>query len=216
MNKEKTGALIAALRKEKNMTQEELAAKLYVTGKAVSKWERGLSFPGVDLLESLAKTLDVTIVDLLAGEILPPEESVEKSGEISVSALRSDRRSKRFLFVFALLTAVSTLLLTAMLLFFGTEFFKFGNPFPYFAAAMRLSDDTPYVTVDAQSEHIKAIYISAEKECPALIDFLEKETGYHLSEKRYGGYIFSNPDSSHYYVVTANSFLGFWTVWRRF
>ena len=43
MNKQKTGALIAAIRKEKGMTQEQLGEKLYVTGKAVSKWERGIS-----------------------------------------------------------------------------------------------------------------------------------------------------------------------------
>ena len=45
MNKQKTGALIAAIRKEKGLTQEQLGEKLYVTGKAVSKWERGNPLP---------------------------------------------------------------------------------------------------------------------------------------------------------------------------
>ena len=44
MNKQKTGALIAAIRKEKGLTQEQLGEKLYVTGKAVSKWERDVTF----------------------------------------------------------------------------------------------------------------------------------------------------------------------------
>lgn len=59
MNKKKTGALIAAIRKEKGLTQEQLGEKLYVTGKAVSKWEHGDSAPGIDLLEPLARVLDL-------------------------------------------------------------------------------------------------------------------------------------------------------------
>ena len=53
MNNEKTGALIAELRKEKGLTQEQLGEQVFVSGKAVSKWERGLSFPSVDVLEKL-------------------------------------------------------------------------------------------------------------------------------------------------------------------
>ncbi|MBP3485454.1 MAG: helix-turn-helix transcriptional regulator, partial [Oscillospiraceae bacterium] len=47
MNREKTGTLIGAARKEKNMTQKELAAVLHVSDRAVSKWERGAGFPDV-------------------------------------------------------------------------------------------------------------------------------------------------------------------------
>ena len=50
MDNTKTGMLIAERRRALGLTQDELAGKLHVTGKAVSKWERGLSFPGVDLL----------------------------------------------------------------------------------------------------------------------------------------------------------------------
>ena len=63
MNKQKTGALIAAIRKEKGLTQEQLGEKLYVTGKAVSKWERGDSAPGIDLLEPLARVLGITVTE---------------------------------------------------------------------------------------------------------------------------------------------------------
>ena len=54
MNREKTGFLIAAARKEKNMTQKDLAKALHVSDRAVSKWERGAGFPDVGLLEPLA------------------------------------------------------------------------------------------------------------------------------------------------------------------
>lgn len=68
MDKEKTGRLIAAARKEKNMTQKDLAERLHVSDRAVSKWERGVGFPDVSFLEALASALELTPLDLLRGE----------------------------------------------------------------------------------------------------------------------------------------------------
>lgn len=73
------GALICGQRKEKNMTQKELADKLQVTDKAVSKWERGLSYPDVSLIVSLAEILGVTTTELLKGE--KDEENGDKEDE---------------------------------------------------------------------------------------------------------------------------------------
>ena len=64
----KIGEKIARLRKEKGLTQKELGEKLFVTDKAVSKWERGLSLPDITLLEKLAKELDIDIYDLFGLE----------------------------------------------------------------------------------------------------------------------------------------------------
>jgi len=69
MDQSKTGALIRALRRERGMTQRELAQLLGVTGKAVSKWERGLGCPDVSLLEPLSDILGVGTETLLAGEL---------------------------------------------------------------------------------------------------------------------------------------------------
>ena len=68
MDKAKTGALIAAARREKNMTQRELAKVLHVSDRAVSKWERGAGFPDISLLEPLADALGLGVLDLLRGE----------------------------------------------------------------------------------------------------------------------------------------------------
>ena len=68
MDKAKTGALISAARKEKNLTQRELAAALHVSDRAVSKWERGAGFPDISLLEPLADALGLSVLDLLRGE----------------------------------------------------------------------------------------------------------------------------------------------------
>lgn len=67
MNNYVTGAVIRALREGKKLTQEELAAKLHVSGKAVSKWETGKGFPDISLLEPLAAALDLSVMELLSG-----------------------------------------------------------------------------------------------------------------------------------------------------
>ena len=68
MDKYVTGAVIKRLRERKKMTQEELAEKIYVSSKAVSKWETGQGFPDISLLEPLAKALDISVIELLSGE----------------------------------------------------------------------------------------------------------------------------------------------------
>ena len=65
MDSEKMGKYIAKLRKQKNMTQKELADKINVTDKAVSKWERGKGIPDIVNLEELANVFGITIVELI-------------------------------------------------------------------------------------------------------------------------------------------------------
>ena len=68
MDNERFGAFIAQLRKEQGLTQRELADRLNVTDKAVSKWETAKGFPDVKLLEPLAQALGVSLVELMQGD----------------------------------------------------------------------------------------------------------------------------------------------------
>lgn len=68
MDAKKFGAFIAAMRKEKNMTQMDLARKLQVTDKAVSKWERGLGFPDINTIEPLADALGLSVLEVMRSE----------------------------------------------------------------------------------------------------------------------------------------------------
>ena len=90
MNKETLGLFVSQLRKEQNMTQKELAEKLGVTDKAVSKWERGLSFPDISLLEPLADTFEVSVMELLHGQRLAKEVTIpaEPANEVLDNLLR--------------------------------------------------------------------------------------------------------------------------------
>lgn len=67
MDAKKTGLFISEKRKEMNLTQKELADRLCITDKAVSKWERGLSFPDISVLIPLSEELKVTLYELLTG-----------------------------------------------------------------------------------------------------------------------------------------------------
>lgn len=71
-----TGNVIKNLREKKKLTQEELAEKINVTGKAVSKWETGQGFPDISLVEPLAKALDISVIELLSGECIQNKNRV--------------------------------------------------------------------------------------------------------------------------------------------
>ena len=68
MDRYVTGAVIRRLRENKKLSQAELADKIYVSSKAVSKWETGQGFPDISLIEPLAKALDISVIELLSGE----------------------------------------------------------------------------------------------------------------------------------------------------
>lgn len=74
IDRRKFGAFVAQLRKERGMTQKELAEKLYISDKAVSKWETGVSVPDVALLIPLSEILGVTVTELLQSQRIPRAE----------------------------------------------------------------------------------------------------------------------------------------------
>lgn len=80
-----TGKKISSLRKEKNFTQKELAEKLHVSDKAVSKWERGLNYPDLTLLPEIANILETSVTDLLGLENRIPDSTIEVINEIAQS-----------------------------------------------------------------------------------------------------------------------------------
>lgn len=96
MNKERLGAFIGDCRRELGLTQRELAEKVHVTDKAVSKWERGLSYPDVTLLEPLAAALGLGVEELMAcrrqAVLSGEEDPVKNLLTISDDSLRRERR----------------------------------------------------------------------------------------------------------------------------
>ena len=101
----KMGIFISEKRKAQNLTQKDLAEKLGVTDKAVSKWERGISCPDISLLVPLAKILKVTTSELLNGdnsEPEPPAETLIEEALLYSSKNNTHRmiKVKNYIFVF--------------------------------------------------------------------------------------------------------------------
>jgi transcriptional regulator with XRE-family HTH domain/DNA-directed RNA polymerase subunit RPC12/RpoP len=85
MDQIKIGKFIALCRKEKGMTQLELAEKLNITDRAVSKWETGKSMPDTSIMIPLCEILSVSVNELLCGERLPDENNRETEPQILIS-----------------------------------------------------------------------------------------------------------------------------------
>ena len=89
MDQVKIGKFIAALRKEKAMTQEQLGAKLGVTNKTISRWENGNYMPDVEMLSLLSKEFGVSINELISGERLWAEDFKKAADDNLVTALNN-------------------------------------------------------------------------------------------------------------------------------
>lgn len=111
MDSHKTGRVIADRRAELALTQKQLAQRLHISDRTVSRWERGVGFPDLSLLEPLADALELSVVELLRGERIAPAEQLDPESEHSVreSFRALGRRLKRFqrlLIVLGILLAV--------------------------------------------------------------------------------------------------------------
>lgn len=90
MDAKKTGAFIAQLRKEKNMTQQELGEKLFVTNKTISRWENGNYMPDIETLQALSQEFNISINELLSGERLNESTYIDKAEENLKGILRTE------------------------------------------------------------------------------------------------------------------------------
>lgn len=119
MNQEKIGEFIQKLRKDKNLTQEELARKLNITKNAISKWERGISLMDISLLKPLSEILGVSITELLNGERIEEDNIKSKSDEVvNNTIILSNNKIKKSKFKSILLTTICIIILFVVV-FFG-------------------------------------------------------------------------------------------------
>ncbi len=93
MNQEKIGKFIAKVRKENNMTQQELANKLNITDRAISHWENGRSMPDAGIMLELCKLLDINVNELLSAKKII-KESYNEQAEENLLEMRREIESK--------------------------------------------------------------------------------------------------------------------------
>ena len=113
MDQEKIGKFIFELRKEKKMTQQELADKIGVTDRAISKWENGRGMPDLSLMRPLCDVLGITLNELISGERIEKKELQKKSEENILKTINySNKKTKYFkLFLGCLITIFLLLVL---------------------------------------------------------------------------------------------------------
>ena len=116
MNQIKIGKFIAAKRKEQNLTQAQLAEKLGITDRAVSKWETGKSLPDASIMLELCALLGITVNDLLCGEVVSMENYNEQMEKSLIEMVKQKEQSdKRLLTMEIVIGLTSTIFLFAML-----------------------------------------------------------------------------------------------------
>lgn len=112
----KIGKFISTKRKENNLTQEELAEKLNITDRAVSKWERGLSLPDADKMLDLCNILDINVNELLIGEENMKDEK-KKTDELLIELAKQDElKNKRLITDMWVLTTTAFVFYIALII----------------------------------------------------------------------------------------------------
>lgn len=123
MDAQKFGTFIAQCRKEKSMTQSELAAKIMVTDKAVSRWERGKGFPDINLLLPLAEALEVSVLELMHSERQKDKVQLFQDDTIIVhlmeNAVEMNKQNKQQDRIIACISCITMFFVTFFIKFYG-------------------------------------------------------------------------------------------------
>ena len=107
MDQVKTGSFIACERKKKGYTQKQLAEKLQISDKTISKWKCGNGFPEVSLLLPLCSELDITVNELLSGERVSEEDYRNKAEENMVNLVKEAQENKKKIILSAMVCTLT-------------------------------------------------------------------------------------------------------------
>ena len=115
MDQVKIGKFIAECRKHKNMTQAELAEKLNITDRAISKWETGKGMPDSSIMLELCSELDISVNELLSGEVIKMDNYNEKAEELLLEMKKQkEEADKRLLTMEIVIGVLSTFILLVL------------------------------------------------------------------------------------------------------
>lgn len=121
MDQEKIGKFIASLRKEKSMTQVELASKLGVSNKSISKWERGICMPDLSLFFPLCELLDINVNELLSGEKIKSNDKRIERNIINTIKYSNEKIKKTNFKIYFLLIILGIIVITFSFVFMNSE-----------------------------------------------------------------------------------------------
>ncbi len=158
MDQIKIGNFISFLRKEQNLTQRELAERLGVTDRAVSKWENGRGLPDLSLLVPLCEALGISVNELLCGERIEREDLPEKAQDIVLDALTdSQKRVRHTKWRLLALLAAFVLVFVCLAAMFGVDVNRMRNDQPIVFSTWGIDYFPP---VDLRDEKIEQTIVN--------------------------------------------------------
>jgi len=174
MNQEKIGKFILELRKEKNMTQQELADKIGVTDRAISKWENGRGMPDLSLLRPLCKELGITINELISGEKINSKNYQDKLEENIFNTI--DYTNKKINKIFKIIITTIIVSIISLVIMF-------------FIDVSRMNQNKPVVFSTWGYQYVPAIDLHEDEIYLAIKEYLvnkgDNETKHHEGEKTF-------------------------------
>jgi len=196
MNQEKIGRFIAELRKEKNMTQKDLANKLGITDRAISKWENGRGMPDLSLLTSLCEVLEIKVNELLSGEKLDNKNYQEELEKNIINTI--DYTNKKLNNIKKIFLGILSVILLFIILFF-TLFNIDINRMKNNKSVLFSTWGYDYVTpIDIREDKIEMAIINY------LIDKGDGEYKHYENEKMFASIkIYLLEENNNYYNVYA-------------
>lgn len=178
MNQEKIGKFISQIRKEKNITQQELANKLNVTDRAVGNWENGRRMPDYSIIKDLCNELGITINELFAGEKIPDNQKEKQFDKTILNFFKINNDRKK---IYKIILVFLSNLLVILIMYFGKIYLikKGYLPDPNLRYALRYEHGKENLKGNVNYEKFESISMDFE-----------------IGANKYGYAVFKNPNKA--------------------
>lgn len=189
MNQEKIGKFIAKKRKEKNLTQMQFAEKLGVSDRSVSNWENGKNMPDMSLFPIISKELNITINDLMSGEIVEKKEYQQKFEENIIYTIDKKLKKENRLLKIILLTLFIIFFVLVMFVSIESIYMKSNiNSYPLiqknYYDDIHVNDNQYFErTIYSYGFYVKYFYKSKNPDKPMMISNNISEKDFEIVKK---------------------------------
>ena len=189
MNQEKIGKFIAKKRKEKNLTQIQFAEKLGVSDRSVSNWENGKNMPDMSLFPIISKELNITINDLMSGEIVEKKEYQQKFEENIIYTIDKKVKKENRLLKIILLTLFIIFFVLVMFVSIESIYMKSNiNSYPLiqknYYDDIHVNDNQYFErTIYSYGFYVKYFYKSKNPDKPMMINNNISEKDFEIVRK---------------------------------
>ena len=189
MNQEKIGKFIAKKRKEKNLTQIQFAEKLGVSDRSVSNWENGKNMPDMSLFPIISKELNITINDLMSGEIVEKKEYQQKFEENIIYTIDKKVKKENRLLKIILLTLFIIFFVLVMFVSIESIYMKSNvNSYPLiqknYYDDIHVNDNQYFErTIYSYGFYVKYFYKSKNPDKPMMISNNISEKDFEIVKK---------------------------------